>query len=54
VDLDDLAPTNLDFVAHVRRRREQLQVVLPLQTLPDDVHVKQSEEAAAEAESERV
>ena len=37
-----------------RHRREQLEVVLALQALAHDVHVQQPEEAAAEAEAERV
>ena len=35
-------------------RRHQLEVVLALQALAHDVHVQQPEEAAAEAEAERV
>ncbi len=35
-------------------RREQLEVVLALESLAHDVHVQQAEEAAAEAEAERV
>ena len=37
-----------------RHRREQLEVVLALEPLAHDVHVQQPEEAAAEAEAERV
>ena len=37
-----------------RHRRHQLEVVLALQPLAHDVHVQQAEEAAAEAEAERV
>ena len=37
-----------------RHRRHQLEVVLALQALAHDVHVQQAEEAAAEAEAERV
>ena len=36
------------------RRGEQLQVVLALEPLAHDVHVQQAEEAAAEAEAERL
>ena len=41
------------FVLHVRRRRDERQVVLTLEPLADDLHVQQAEEAAAEAEPER-
>ena len=37
-----------------RHRGQQLEVVLALQALADDVHVQQPEEAAAEAEAQRV
>ena len=39
---------------HRGHRGEQLEVVLALQALAHDVHVQQAEEAAAEAEAERV
>ena len=39
---------------HRRHRRHQLEVVLALEALAHDVHVQQAEEAAAEAEAERV
>ena len=42
-----------DPVLHVRRGRQQLQVVLALEALAHDVHVQQAEEPAAEAEAER-
>ena len=42
------------LVLDARHRREQLEVVLALEPLADDVHVQQAEEAAAEAEPERV
>ena len=54
VDLDHLAVGERDLVAHVRRRRDQLEVVLALEPLADDVHVQQAEEAAAKAEAERL
>ena len=55
VDLDRLAAVDqCHLVAHVGRGRQQLEVVLALEALADDVHVEQAEEAAAEAESERV
>ena len=53
-DLDPLAAAQLDLVADVGRRRQQLEAVLALQPLADDVHVQQAEEAAAKAEPERL
>ena len=44
----------LDLVGHVRRRHEQVEVELALEPLAHDVHVQQPEEAAAEAEAERL
>ena len=43
-----------DLVDDGRRRRDQLHVVLALEPLLHDVHVQQAEEAAAEAEAERL
>ena len=40
-------------VYDVRRCRDQFEAELALEPLPDDLHVKQPEEAAAEAEPER-
>ena len=42
------------LVDHGRRRRDQVHVVLALEPLLHDVHVQQAEEAAAEAEAERL
>ena len=42
------------LVLDARHRRQQLEVVLALQALAHDVHVQQAEEAAAEAEAQRV
>ena len=42
------------LVLDARHRRQQLEVVLALEALAHDVHVQQAEEAAAEAEAERV
>ena len=50
----DLAVGQLDLEADRRHRRHQVEVVLALQALAHDVHVQQAEEAAAEAEAERV
>jgi hypothetical protein len=50
----DLAVGQLDAVAHRRRRLHEVEVVLALEPLLDDLHVQQAEEAAAEAEAERV
>ncbi len=49
-----LAVGEVDLVAHVRRRRQQVEAVLALQPLAHDLHVEQAEEAAAEAEAERL
>jgi len=54
VDRDDRAVGERDLELHRRHRRHQLEVVLALQALAHDVHVQQPEEAAAEAEPERV
>ena len=54
VDLDHLAAAHAHVVLDVRRRREQLEVVLALEALAHDVHVQQPEEAAAKAEAERL
>ena len=40
-------------VLDVGRGRDQRQVVLALESLPDDLHVQQAEEPAAETEPER-
>ena len=44
--------TSLDLVAHVGRGGQQVQAELPLQPLPDDLHVQQPQEPAAEAEAQ--
>ena len=54
VDGDDLAVGQRHLELDRRHRRHQLEVVLALQALAHDVHVQQAEEAAAEAEAERV
>ena len=54
VDRDHLAVGERDLELDRRHRRHQLEVVLALQALAHDVHVQQAEEAAAEAEAERV
>ena len=54
VDRDHGPVGQRDLELHRRHRRHQLEVVLALQPLADDVHVQQAEEAAAEAEPERV
>ena len=51
-------PPRRSFVVHavgdVRRGDEQVEVELALEPLADDLHVQQAEEAAAEAEPERL
>ena len=54
VYLDLLARLRRHAVGDVRRRDEQVEVELPLEPLPHDVEVEQAEEAAAEAEPERL
>ena len=44
----------LDLVDNRGRGVDEIEVVLPLQALLDDLHVKQTEVAAAETESERI
>ncbi len=43
-----------DAVGHGRRRRDECEGELALEPLLDDLHVQQAEEAAAEAEAQRV
>ena len=50
---EGLAAVHDDFVFDARGGGEQIEVVLALQPLLDDLHVEQTEEAAAEAEPER-
>ena len=44
----------LHAVGDVRRGDEEVEVELALEPLADDLHVQQAEEAAAEAEAERL
>src|SRR6266404_5518134 len=43
----------VDVVLHVRHRADQIEVELPLESLPHDLHVEQAEEPAAKPEAER-
>ena len=52
VDFDDLAVGRGDFVADAGRGGDEVEVVFALETLLNDLHVQQAEEAAAEAEAE--
>ena len=52
-DLDASPSVRCDAVLDARRGGDERQVELALQPLPDDLHVQQAEEAAAEAEAER-
>ena len=54
VDRGSRAVGERDLELDRRHRRHQLEVVLALEALAHDVHVQQAEEAAAEAEAERV
>ncbi len=52
--LDPAAVPLLDAVGDVRRGHDQVEVELALEPLAHDLHVQQAEEAAAEAEAERL
>ena len=54
VQCEDRAVGLQHLVDDGRRRADQVEVVLALQTLLDDVHVQQAEKAAAKAESHRL
>ena len=54
VHLDPVAVLLLHLVGDVRRGHQQVEVELPLEPLADDLHVQEPEEAAAEAEPERL
>ena len=55
VDLDPVgAGPGPDAVGDVRRGHDQVEVELALEALAHDLHVQQAEEAAAEAEAERL
>ena len=54
VDIDLAAVGQERPVRHRRRRGDQRQVELPLQPLPDDLHVQQPEEPAAEPDAQCV
>src|ERR1035441_7743405 len=53
VDFDHLAIGLRDLVAHAGCGGDQVEIEFALQTFLDDLHVKQAQEAAAEAEAER-
>ena len=54
VHLELLARLRQHAVGDVRRGDEQVEVELALEALADDLHVQEPEEAAAEAEAERL
>ena len=54
VHLDLLARARRRAVGDVRRGDEEVEVELALEPLADDLHVQEAEEAAAEAEAERL
>ena len=54
MDLDLLAVVLQDAVGDVRRGLHQVHVLFAFEPLLDDLHVQQAEEAAAEAEAERI
>src|SRR5690606_23172628 len=51
-DVDELAIGALDLVNDGRRARDEVEVVLALESLLHDVHVQEPEKAAAEAETQ--
>ena len=53
VDVDNFFGGGLHFVHYRRRGSDQVEIVFTLQTLLNDLHVQQAEEAAAEAEAQR-
>src|SRR4051812_13697409 len=53
VELDDLAAVHLHAIAHARRRRDEVQVELALESFLDDLHVEQAEKPGTEAKTER-
>ena len=52
VDLDHGAVSLVDLVAHAGGGGDEIEIELALETLLNDLHVKQTEEAAAETEAE--
>ncbi len=52
--LDDLTGALRRLVGDVRGRDQEVEVELALETLADDLHVEQTEEAAAETETQRL
>src|SRR5213078_1227970 len=52
IDEENLAAGGEDFVNHAGRRRDDVHVVFAPEPLLNDLHVEQTEEAAAETESE--
>ena len=53
IDVDNFFGGRFHFIDYRRRRGNQVKIVLTLQTLLNDFHVQQAEEAAAEAEAQR-
>ena len=54
IDVELRAVGLRDLVDDVRRRRDEVVIVLALQPLLHDVHVQETKEARAEAEAERL
>ena len=54
VNFEFLAAVGRDFVRHVRSGLHEVDVGILLQPLLHDLHVQQAQEAAAEAEAERI
>ncbi len=51
--MNDFAAGRHDFIHHRRCSSDQIEIVFALQTLLDDLHVQQTEEAAAETKAQR-
>ena len=54
VDVNGLLALFHDLIDNSGRRRDEIEVVLSLQSLLDDLHVQHTEEATAKAEAERI
>ncbi|CNV17779.1 Uncharacterised protein [Salmonella enterica subsp. enterica serovar Bovismorbificans] len=53
INIDSLFRRCFYFINHGRRSGDQIQIVFAFQTLLNDLHVQQAEEAAAEAKAQR-
>ncbi|MNG89131.1 hypothetical protein D3C79_479860 [compost metagenome] len=53
IDVDGFIASGFDFIHYRRCRSDQFQIVFTLQTLLNDLHVQQTQEATAEAKAQR-